>query len=189
VSRRPPGEPPLVLATAGGGEDGAALLETFVAAASGAPWRAAVVAGPLASSDARDRLRALAERAGVEYHTFLPDLADRLGTADALVCMGGYNTLAEALVRGTPTVCVPRVRPRTEQLIRARAFARLGLLHVLEPDELTPVALRRSVQRALRDERRQLRERAHATLGFDGARAAADRTLHVLRARPEVGVA
>src|SRR3954470_2611730 len=51
---------PVVLATAGGGEDGAALLETFVAAASGAPWDAAVVAGPLASSETRARLERLA---------------------------------------------------------------------------------------------------------------------------------
>src|SRR3954447_10139441 len=125
-------EQPLVLATAGGGEDGAGLLETFVAAAARAPRQAAVVAGPLASREAGTRLEGLAERAGVEFHSFLPDLAERLGRGGAPACMGGYNTLGEGLVRGTPTVCVPRVEPRTEQLIRARAFARLGLLQVVE---------------------------------------------------------
>ena len=95
--------------------------------------------------------------------------------------MGGYNTLAEALVRGTPTVCVPRVEPRTEQLIRARAFARLGLLHVLEPVALSPETLRHEVERAFTDDRAALRRRAHATLGFDGARRAA---ALALRARP-----
>jgi predicted glycosyltransferase len=179
----------VVLASAGGGEDGAALLETFVAAAAGAPWRAIVVAGPLASPAARARLEALAVRAGVEYHTFLPDLADRLGRVDALVCMGGYNTLAEALVRGTPTVCVPRVKPRTEQLIRARAFARLGLLQVLEPAALEPGSLRRTVERALGEDRARLRLRAHATLGFDGADRAAAYALWARRSEERAGVA
>jgi predicted glycosyltransferase len=36
---------------------------------------------------------------------------------------------------------VPRVRPRTEQLIRATNFERLGLVDVLHPDRLTPGAL------------------------------------------------
>ena len=53
----------------------------------------------------------------------VPALTRWLDRVDALVCMGGYNTMAEAVSRGTPTVCVPRTRPRVEQLIRARAFA------------------------------------------------------------------
>ena len=46
---------------------------------------------------------------------------------------GGYNTLAEAALHAVPAVCVPRVAPRSEQLIRARAFERLGLLRLLHP--------------------------------------------------------
>ena len=178
-----------MLATAGGGEDGATLLETFVAAASGAPWDAAVVAGPLASSEPRARLEGLAVRAGVAYHTFLPDLAERLGTVDALVCMGGYNTLAEALVRGTPTVCVPRVEPRTEQLIRSWAFARLGLLRVLEPASLLPDVLRSQVEQAFGDDRVALRRQAHAILGFDGADRAAAHAMRSPSHEEDVAVA
>jgi predicted glycosyltransferase len=101
---------------------------------------------------------------------------------DALVCMGGYNTLCEATSRGTPTLCVPRVRPRREQLIRARAFARLGLLRVAEPDALTPDLLRREVAALLGESRRPLAERAQAALGFDGAAAAAAELLALARA-------
>jgi predicted glycosyltransferase len=87
--------------------------------------------------------------------------------------MGGYNTIAEALSRGTPTVCVPRVVPRTEQLIRAEAFSRLGLMRYVHPDQLTGDSLQREVRAALGDSRAQLQARAQASLGFDGAERAA----------------
>ena len=62
----------------------------------------------------------------------MPNLSAWFGDVDALVCMGGYNTLAEAANAGTATVCVPRVAPRAEQAIRAQAFARLGLLQAVD---------------------------------------------------------
>jgi predicted glycosyltransferase len=95
------------------------------------------------------------------------------------VCMGGYNTLAEAVSRGTRTVCVPRVVPRTEQLIRAKAFARLGLLRYVHPDELTPDRLRAEVDGVLGRSREELAETARTRLGFDGAARAAEH-LHEL---------
>jgi predicted glycosyltransferase len=164
---------PVVLATAGGGEDGFAILEAFIEAADGAGWRATVVAGSQSSPEKRQHLRESAERAGVTYHTFVRGLDAWFDAIDCLVCMGGYNTIAEALSRGTPTVCVPRVVPRTEQLIRAEAFSRLGLMHYVHPDRLTGDSLRSEVVAALADSRADLRARAQATLGFDGAERAA----------------
>ena len=128
---------PTVLATAGGGEDGFAILEAFIEAAAGADWRAIVVAGSQSSPEKRQQLRESAERAGVTYHTFVRGLDAWFDAVDCLVCMGGYNTIAEALSRGTPTVCVPRIVPRTEQLIRAEAFSRLGLMRYVHPERLT----------------------------------------------------
>jgi hypothetical protein len=40
-----------------------------------------------------------------------------------------------------PTLIVPRVRPRQEQLVRAERFAALGLIDMLHPDDLSPAAL------------------------------------------------
>ncbi|MDX6579233.1 MAG: hypothetical protein QOJ47_782 [Gaiellales bacterium] len=164
---------PSVLATAGGGEDGFAILEAFIEAASGADWRAIVVAGSQSSPERRQQLREAAERAGVVYHTFVRGLDAWFDAVDCLVCMGGYNTIAEALSRGTPTVCVPRVVPRTEQLIRAEAFSRLGLMRYVHPAQLTGESLRHEVQAALQDSRADLKARARARLGFDGAERAA----------------
>jgi predicted glycosyltransferase len=167
------GRRPAVLGTAGGGEDGWSVLESFVLAARGAEWDAVVVCGPHLSPPRRHELRALSFESGVEFHVNEPDVASWFPHADALVCMGGYNTLCEAISRGTPTLCVPRVRPRREQLIRARSFASLDLLRVVEPDLLTPDLLRREVEALLGASRRELAERAQATLRFDGAAAAA----------------
>jgi predicted glycosyltransferase len=171
------GRRPTVLATAGGGEDGWNLLESFVLAAREANWDAVVVCGPQLRAARRHELRALSFASDVEFHVNEPDVASWFSHVDALVCMGGYNTLCEATSRGTPTLCVPRVRPRREQVIRARAFARLGLLRVVEPDVLSPDLLRSEVATLLGASRRELAERARETLGCDGAAAAAARLL------------
>lgn len=163
----------VVLATAGGGEDGFPLLATFIEAAREAPWKGVVVAGPQGTLGERRALNRMAAEAGVAFSRCVPDLMHTLAAVDALVCMGGYNTLAEAAASGVPTVCVPRTRPRTEQLIRARAFERLGLLRVIEPHHLDAAALRREVGVSLGEEREPRARRARAILDLDGAARAA----------------
>jgi predicted glycosyltransferase len=142
-------QPPRVLATAGGGEDGFALLAAFVEAAAHAGWDAGVVSGPQCSPEDARRLNALASRVGVAFRRFVPDLSSEFASLDALVCMGGYNTLTEAAACGVSTVCVPRVQPRSEQLIRAEAFARRGLLTLVDPRRLDPAVLGAEVEWAL----------------------------------------
>ena len=99
------------------------------------------------------RLAALGARAGVRVVAFVPELAGWFAAVDAVVSMGGYNSLVEAVSTGVPIVCVPRVQPRVEQLLRARAFAERGLLRLLEPDRLGASALRAAVDAALADGR------------------------------------
>ena len=168
---------PIVLATAGGGEDGFALLQNFLRAAVGARWQAAVVTGPMAPEAEYQTLQRLAGEAGASLHAFVPNLSSLFNSVDALVCMGGYNTLAEAVSKGVPTVCVPRVLPRTEQLIRALAFERLGLLRSVLPHRLSPDSLREPIDSVLASSRRQLLEQARAQLTFDGAKEAASQLL------------
>ena len=161
---------PHVLATAGGGEDGVALLAAFVEAAARSRWDAGVVSGP--QCDPRDvhRLGDLADRAGVDFRRFVPGLSSEFPTLDALVCMGGYNTLAEAAASGVSTVCVPRVRPRSEQLIRAQAFERLGLLTVVEPGTSTRRSSRPRSSRRSRGSARRGRTRTSSTSAERAAR-------------------
>jgi predicted glycosyltransferase len=142
-----------------------------------------VVTGPQLSAAERGALRARAKELGVEFHVSVAGLSSWFRHVDALVCMGGYNTLGEAISCGTPIVCVPRVHPRREQLIRARSFAGLGLLRMLEPTRLGAAALRAEVAEALVADRGRATRRAHATLSFGGARRAA-RELLALAATP-----
>jgi predicted glycosyltransferase len=173
---------PLVVATPGGGEDGYALLKTFIQAARGQAWDGIAITGPLArESDLADLAR-MAEEAGVALHSFVAELPEWFAACDTLVCMGGYNTLTEAIVSATPTVCVPRTQPRTEQQIRARAFARLGLVCLIEPSELNVERLRREIESSLALGRNDIRGRAQSSVEFDGARRAAMQLLELAEA-------
>jgi predicted glycosyltransferase len=92
--------------------------------------------------EARQRLRGLAaSRRNLEIHEFVTDPCPLMERADAVIAMGGYNTVCEILASRKPALIVPRVRPRTEQLIRATCFARLGALDSLHPDQLSPAAI------------------------------------------------
>ncbi len=170
---------PVVVATAGGGEDGVAILRTFIKAAADAPWKGVAVSGPLMAQKTHLELRRLAARHDVTLHRFIPRLADSLSVVRGLVCMGGYNTLGEALSCGVPTVCVPRVTPRTEQLLRAQAFERLGLLRHIHPGELTAERLRAEVSLALESSREELLHLANAVFEFAGAQRAAEYLLEL----------
>lgn len=170
---------PVVLATAGGGEDGFHMLRAFIDVAGGMPWQAVLVSGPCAPQEECKVLRAAAAEAGIAFHRFIPGLATWLPDVDVLVCMGGHNTLVEALAASVPTVCVPRTAPRQEQLIRARAFRRLGLLQIIEPARLEPRTLHAEIMRALAIPRSDVRARVRASLPMGGARAAAAELLEL----------
>lgn len=164
---------PVVLATCGGGEDGFRTLETFMRASFQAPWQAVTVAGPMAPDAELERLEGIAAETGVTFRHYVPHLSALFGSVDALVCMGGYNTLVEAAALGVPTVCVPRTHPRVEQLMRAQAFERLGLLQLCHPERLEVQELRSQIEKALNISRASLKARAHRVLDFDGAQRAA----------------
>ena len=175
---------PVVLATCGGGEDGFRTLEVFMRSSAGAPWQAVAIAGPMAPDAELARLEGVATQTGVTFRHFVPHLSALFGSVDALVCMGGYNTLVEAAALGVPTVCVPRIHPRVEQLMRAEAFQRLGLLQVCHPDQLAPDRLRGHIEDVLRISPAFLRARAHKVLDFDGARRAANCLLSLADGQP-----
>jgi len=133
IAAAPAGEP-FVLGTAGGGGDGMQVLTATLAASRVLGLHARLVTGPL--MDAADRaelVTAAAGRADIEIIEFVPQLREVMADAAAVVTMGGYNTLCEAVGTGVPTVVVPRISPRREQAIRAQMFADRGLLDAVAP--------------------------------------------------------
>ncbi|WP_407522909.1 glycosyltransferase family protein [Methylobacterium oryzisoli] len=130
-----------LLVTPGGGGDGVDLVEAVVRAyeAHPVPHPALVVFGPFFPGEARAALSARIARhprlSALDFDVRLERLMRR---AAGVVAMGGYNTFCEILSFDRPALILPRVRPRREQLIRAQAAARLGLVETLAPGEDAP---------------------------------------------------
>ncbi|HSF33293.1 MAG TPA: glycosyltransferase [Candidatus Tectomicrobia bacterium] len=154
---------PLVVATVGGGGDGFPLLETFLQAI---PFfsniSAVAVTGEFMTSAERAELRQKTTgHHGVVVVDFVPDLPSYMAAADLVVAMGGYNTTAEILALRSRAIVVPRTwrsgehgdRARAhadlEQLLRAQALEKLGLVDVLHPEMLSPERLAERMGAAL----------------------------------------
>ncbi|MEM9164290.1 MAG: glycosyltransferase, partial [Cyanobacteria bacterium P01_F01_bin.4] len=153
----------LVLVTPGGGEDGYDLVNTYLQGLrqTDEAFHSLVLCGPEMPAEQQMMLQQLAARCPrVTLQTFTDDLLSHLSAADAVVSMGGYNTLTEILTVGKRTVVVPRVKPSQEQLIRAERFAKRGLVQMIHPEYVTP----RSLIQAVRD---QLTTRAAIPAGLD----------------------
>ena len=131
---------PLDLCVVGGGRDGVPLAEAFLQCRL--PGAGVLVTGPLMPAENRARLQKLvADRPSVRVLEFVTDPCPLFERADRVIAMGGYNTVCEIMAYRKRALIVPRVQPRTEQLIRADRFARRGLLDMLHPDDLGPQAL------------------------------------------------
>jgi len=171
-----------VLGTAGGGEDGVAVLRATLRAAAALDVECLLVTGPLMPEHIRSELAAEATSAGrSRVVEFVTDLERVMAQASAIVTMGGYNTLCEAVVTGVPTVVVPRTWPRQEQAIRAAMFADRGLVRVVDPGEGLEERLAISLGAAMRDG-----ARSAMPIDLDGARRVRDALLDEV-ARPRDG--
>ena len=128
-----------LLATAGGGGDGDALIDWVLSAYEHDPGGlppVLLVFGPFMLPELQ---AAFAARAGslpkVRTLTFDVRLENLMARAAGVVAMGGYNTFCEILSFDKPALIVPRTVPRMEQFIRARRAAELGLVSVLPEDD------------------------------------------------------
>jgi predicted glycosyltransferase len=123
-----------VLVTMGGGEDGGERVELYLDALEMAPasFTSTVLTGPLLGTEHVRALRRRARRLpGVHLQQFHADMPALYAEANAVVAMSGYNTSAELLQTGLPTVFLPRTFPRREQALRAERFEALGLARCL----------------------------------------------------------
>ena len=164
---------PFVLATVGSGSDGYPVLDAARAAvqrlqAKVADLRAILVTGPFMPADQQAMLQARATDACRVVPS--ADTFELMAAADAVVSMGGYNSVCEALAVARPLVIVPRATHKVEQQIRAETLAARGLARCIHPKDLTGPGLAEAVEWALRCDRQ-----AHARLvdqiipSFDGA--------------------
>ncbi|WP_274626776.1 glycosyltransferase family protein [Arvimicrobium flavum] len=134
---RPRGD--YLLVTTGGGGDGSDLVHNVIHAYQQDPeltHKALVVLGPY--MPARKRRKLIKKGAQIPFLKMIEfdnRMEELVAGARAVVAMGGYNTYCEILSFDKPALIVPRVKPREEQLIRARRAAELGLIDMLLPEE------------------------------------------------------
>ena len=109
-------------------------------------------------------------RRGLSVEPNRGDFNDLLARCHLSVSQAGYNTMIDLLHARVRALVVPyAMAGQREQGIRARRLAELGLLHVLDADQLNPVRLQRAMLRAA-----AARRPARLPVRLDGAENAAE---------------
>jgi predicted glycosyltransferase len=148
-----------VLVTPGGGEDGYQLVETYLrglqVSANHQNIRSLIICGPEMPKQQKQALESLAcENSQVIMGEFTEDLMSYMEAADAVVSMGGYNTICEILSADKPAVIVPRIKPSQEQLMRCQRMENKAFFTTVHPDDLTPELLIQEVTNLLKNPKR-----------------------------------
>ena len=130
----------LIVASAGGGNVGAPLLqavmEAFYRLEAKNRCYLEIFSGPFLDQSEFELLK---KKAGnnVQVERFTADFVSHLAAADLSVSMGGYNTTMDILAAKVPALVWPFSQNR-EQRLRAGRLADLGVIGVLENEELQP---------------------------------------------------
>jgi predicted glycosyltransferase/nucleoside-diphosphate-sugar epimerase len=143
-----------ILVMGGGGGDAGPLFRAFTKAWSviqdEIPGEVILVLGPLMEPALVDTIRRRAAvLRGVKVVQASKSVLSLVAGADLVVSMGGYNSVIEVLTARKRLVICPRATPRTEQLIRARVMAGLGLARVVRLDREGSKALALAIGQAL----------------------------------------
>jgi predicted glycosyltransferase len=190
-----PSDGKLLVATVGGGSDGFPVLAAAQATVQCLQrehpnLNAILVTGPLMPKGQQEVLQARAtSRCRVIPHA---DNFQLMAAADAIVSMGGYNSVCEALSLGRPLVIVPRATHKIEQQIRAETLAARGLARWVHPKDLSGDALAEGIEWALSCDRNSHRRLVRSIIpSFDGASRLTDYLAQWLgnedfRARPRL---
>ena len=132
----------LLVVTGGGGADAFPMMLECMKAlrllGPSAGPEAIFITGPLMEGGQREHLRELANGLKVRVLVHVDDHLSYMNAADLVVTMAGYNTLYQLLRLRKKGLVIPRSGPSAEQQTRARLFARLGLVDIVHPGELSP---------------------------------------------------
>jgi predicted glycosyltransferase len=160
----------LLVLTVGGGIDGASLMRESLQAIediSKTRLRVVAIVGPEMPEGSSTQLRmAHAGNSRLTFLDFVPSPLDYFAAADAIICMGGYNTLTEILSLGKKPIVMPRQEGSAEQATRTRRFAELGLVHMLSSRSDRRTEIRATIEALLASDgsfntRLPFAERAH----------------------------
>jgi predicted glycosyltransferase len=139
---------PFVLVSVGGGRIGYPLLENVILSAEGlanlVPHQIKIFTGPFLPESEFSQLQKLAEgKNNICLERYTPHLISYLKKADLSISLTGYNTTMNIMTTGVRALVVPigHYNYDEEQLIRTKKLEQLGIVEVLEPQELNPDSL------------------------------------------------
>jgi len=177
----------LIVVTTGGGGDGFKVMDTYLAMLEERPLdsgiKSVLVTGPFMPKQERKRLFKRARKVGAQTFLFYRRMEKLMAAADLVVSMGGYNTLSEVVSQGTLSLVIPRETPRTEQLIRAKAFKKQGLIDYIPWNDFSAPLLRTKIDHLLANPERYYDALSHFRFtGIDSMR----RRIQAFRSRVNV---
>ena len=154
----------LVVASAGGGKVGYALLEAVVGAVEHVPrpLRVHIFTGPFLDDDLYAQLERRQTNI-VRVERFSSDFLAFLDAADLSISMAGYNTCMNILATRVPSLLWPFEQNR-EQRMRAERLARWGGIQVLDDADLETERLGRIMAQQL-----SMKERSNHQVDLNGA--------------------
>ncbi len=139
----------LLLTVGGGSTLGAGLLKQWVKAArAGLPdvFPINVVCGAMMSARDRESVRA-EQDANVTVHDCVARMDDLIATSRAVVCLGGYNTLVEALSLNKPVLAFPN-SDLGDQALQVASLCSKGML-LMGDQSFTDSEITTSINRVL----------------------------------------
>jgi predicted glycosyltransferase len=146
----------LIVASAGGGKAGFALLQPLIEALKLLNMKGnlytQVFTGPFMPQEEYEHLASCSHN-NLQIHRFTSDFLSYLAAADLSISMGGYNTCMNILATQVPALVWPYPGDR-EQGIRAVRLAQRGAITVIKETDLQPTRLSGLIKHTLaRDSR------------------------------------
>ncbi|MBW4661202.1 MAG: glycosyl transferase [Drouetiella hepatica Uher 2000/2452] len=142
---------PLILTTVGGGRFGHELLNCVAQASAlledQIPHHIQMFTGPFSPDDVLKPLQAIAaQRRNLTVERYTPRLLHYMRQADLSISMAGYNTTMNVLTTGVRAMLLPFTgNDDQEQRIRSERLQELGVVSVIQPEELQPERLAQKI--------------------------------------------
>ena len=147
---------PLILTSVGGGRLGYELLEAIIAASpileQRIPHRIQIFTGPFLPEEQFLQLQQMAaECQNVNLRRYTPQLIKYMEKADLSISLTGYNTTMNILRTGVRALVVPigHYEQDREQLVRTNKLEQMGVVEVINPQQLMPTDLARRILASL----------------------------------------
>lgn len=164
-----------VVVTIGGGDGaGETVIGTFLEMLrkyrSTVNFDTVILPGPFLPEELNVRFRETAKDLPVIFNNFVESTTPYFRSSDLVVATAGYNSISQILEAGRRALIIPRILHRHEQLIRAERLAKMGVVDLIRPEEVTVDLLYAEVTRLLQSAYEPLTEaRKKKLIQLDGS--------------------